>query len=225
MNLPLHDWQAQLSALAGKLADNDGAHDISHLHRVWHTARSLLQDYPQADALIVQAACYLHDLVNLPKHHPQRHTASRQAAQLACSHLQSLHFPADKLDGVRHAIEAHSFSAGIAPLTIEAGIVQDADRLDALGAVGLARLFYTAGRMGSQLAHPDDVLGARRELDDRRYALDHIACKLESLPASMQTAAGRRLGEQRLQCLRDFRHSFAAEWGDTIAMQAAENLS
>jgi len=91
-------------------------------------------------------------------------------------------------------------------------LVQDADRLDALGAVGLARLFYTAGRMGSQLAHGSDARAAQRPLDDRRYALDHIASKLETLPASMQTAAGRQLGEQRLQWLREFREAFLAEW-------------
>ncbi len=208
------DWSVQLTALAGAIsdADGDGAHDINHLHRVWQAARILLDDYPQADALVVQAACYLHDLVNLPKDDPQRHLASRQAAQLARRHLQQLDFPADQLDAVAHAIEAHSFSAGIAPTTIEAQIVQDADRLDALGAVGLARLFYTAGRMGSRLAHADDARATHRAPDDRRYALDHIACKLETLPATMQTDAGRRLGQQRVQWLRDFRTSFLQEW-------------
>jgi uncharacterized protein len=193
-------------------ADGDAAHDINHLHRVWQAARILLDDYPHADALVVQAACYLHDLVNLPKDDPQRHLASRQAAQLARRHLQQLDFPPKKLDVIVHAIEAHSFSAGITPTTIEAQIVQDADRLDALGAVGLARLFYTAGRMGSRLAHADDARAEHRTLDDRRYALDHIACKLETLPATMQTEAGRRLGEQRVQWLRDFRTSFLKEW-------------
>lgn len=206
------DWHTRLIALACAPGDNDGAHDLNHLQRVWQTAQSLLPAYPHADALVVMAACYLHDLVNLPKNHPERHLASRQAAQLACSHLARLDFPADKLDAVAHAIEAHSFSAGITPQTIEAQIVQDADRLDALGAVGLARLFYTAGRMGSALAHPEDAGGQRRALDDRSYALDHIACKLEALPATMQTAAARALGEQRVQWLRDFRTTFLAEW-------------
>jgi len=212
MHFSLHDWQPKLIALAEEFACNDGAHDIGHLHRVWRTAQTLLDAHPEADALIVLASCYLHDLVNLPKNHAQRHTASKQAARLACRQLEALRFPAGKLAGLAHAIEAHSFSAGIPPATIEAKIVQDADRLDALGAVGLARLFYTAGRMGSRLAHPDDAQGARRTLDDRQYALDHIACKLETLPASMQTVAGRRLGEQRMQWLRDFRSTFAAEW-------------
>jgi uncharacterized protein len=91
-------------------------------------------------------------------------------------------------------------------------IVQDADRLDALGAVGLARLFYTAGRMGSAFAHATDPLAAHRELDDRAFALDHIELKLAKLPGSMQTAAGRKLGEVRLDWLRGFRATFVAEW-------------
>nr|WP_255581592.1 HD domain-containing protein [Cupriavidus sp. AU9028] len=197
---------------AEQAAQDDGAHDLNHLHRVWKTAQRLLADHPEADALVVLAACYLHDIVNLPKNHPERTQASMMAARVACAKLEQDGFPVEKLDGVRHAIEAHSFSAGIAPLTIEAKIVQDADRLDALGPVGLARLFYTAGRMGSALAHPDDALGEHRELDDRAYALDHIEVKLAKLPASMQTAAARRLGEAQLQWLRGFRDTFIADW-------------
>lgn len=215
--MPMNDldpWRARLMQLAVADAADDGAHDLNHLHRVWKNAQALLKDYPAADALIVLAACYLHDLVNLPKNDPERHLASRQAAVRACDELGKLGFPADKLAGLAHAIEAHSFSAGIAPLTIEARIVQDADRLDALGAVGLARLYYTAGRMGSALAHPSDPLGRARAMDDRTYALDHIEVKLATLPATMSTAAGRAMGERRLAWLRAFRDDFVAEWGD-----------
>jgi uncharacterized protein len=146
-------WQPRLLALATAGLGDDGAHDINHLHRVWRNAALLLQEHAEADALTVMAACYLHDLVNLPKNHPERHLASRQAAALACRQLAELDFPEDKLAGVAHAIETHSFSADLIPTTIEAQIVQDADRIDALGAVGLARLFYTAARMDSALAH------------------------------------------------------------------------
>jgi uncharacterized protein len=209
-NDDLSFWQAHLIALAG--AGDDGAHDINHLHRVWRNATALLPHYPQADALVVMAACYLHDLVNLPKNHPERAFASRQSAVAATAALARLAFPPDRLDALAHAIEAHSFSAAIAPATIEAQIVQDADRIDALGAVGLARLFYTAGQMNSALAHPDDPLGQAREADDRAYALDHIGVKLARLPGMMQTEAGRKLANERLDSLIAFRAAFAAEW-------------
>jgi uncharacterized protein len=208
----IHTWQARLVEIAAAHAGDDGAHDLNHLHRVWQAARRLLDAMPQADALVVLAACYLHDIINLPKNHPEREQASRRAAELACRVLRNAGFPEEKLPAVAHAIEAHSFSAGIRPETIEAKIVQDADRLDALGAVGLARLFYVAGRMGSALAHPADPLALQRVPDDRAFALDHIECKLAKLPATMQTDAGRALGEERLAWLREFQHTFAAEW-------------
>jgi uncharacterized protein len=212
--LDTDSWRTRLSALARECAagDQDGAHDANHLDRVWRNAEALLPDYPEADVLVVLAACYLHDLVNLPKNDPARSSASRRSALLARERLPALGFPPDKLDAVAHAIEAHSFSAGIAPQTLEARIVQDADRLDGLGAVGLARMFYIAGRMGSSLAHGSDPLAHDRQLDDQAYSLDHIPVKLARLPGMMQTAAGRRLGEQRLALLNDFRLAFAEEW-------------
>lgn len=206
-------WQLRLIHIATANSTYDGAHDLNHLHRVWQIAQTLLSSHPEADTLVVLAACYLHDLVNLSKNDPQRHLASRQAATKACSALQLIDFPNDKLAAVAHAIEAHSFSAGILAQSIEAQIVQDADRLDALGAVGLARLFYTAGRMESSLAHPSDPMALQREMDDKRYALDHIEIKLATLPPTMNTAAGRKQGEVRLEWLRNFRDTFVAEWG------------
>ena len=210
---PTAGWLPRLEAMAAAASDGDGAHDLQHLHRVWASAQLLLAREPDADALVVMAACFLHDLVNLPKDAPDRAQASARSAKLARHQLAWLGFPADKLDGVAHAVEAHSFSAAVAPTTIEARIVQDADRLDALGAVGLARMFYISGRLGRGLAHPTDPLALHRERDDMAYALDHIAEKLEQLPGMMQTAAGRAVAAERLALMVSFREAFAAEWG------------
>ena len=191
---------------------NDPAHDTTHIARVWTTAQALLQNHPEADAEVVHAACLWHDCVNLPKNHPQRAQASRMAADHAVQVLRAQGFAHSKLPAVAHAIAAHSFSAGIAAQTIEAQIVQDADRLDALGPVGLARMFSVGGQLGRALAHPTDPLALQRPLDDVAYTLDHIEVKLATLPASMQTAAARRLGAQRLQWMRNFRQAFAQQW-------------
>ncbi len=212
MQITCAQWTARLRELAAKSGQDDAAHDLHHLDRVWATAQVLLEANPQADVLVVQAACFLHDLVNLPKNHPQRAQASRLAAEKARRQLENIDFPPEKRDAVVHAIEAHSFSGAIAPTTLEAKLVQDADRLDALGAIGLARLFYTAGRMGSALAHPTDPLARHRALDDQAYALDHIAAKLDALPGSMQTRAGQELGHARLRLAHTFREQFAAQW-------------
>lgn len=208
-------WRPRLAALAlaaSQAEALDGAHDANHLDRVWRNAQALLAHHADADTLVVLAACYLHDLVNVPKNDPRRARASTLSAALARRQLTDLGFPFDKLDAVAHAIEAHSFSAAIPATTLEARIVQDADRLDGLGAVGLARMFYIAGRMGSNLAHGADPLAQTRALDDRAYALDHIPAKLAKLPSMMQTEAGRLLAEERLATLTAFRTAFAAEW-------------
>jgi uncharacterized protein len=213
----LAQWQPRVLAIAMAASTGDGAHDASHLHRVWANARALIaagdpDPASQPDVLVVLAACYLHDLVNLPKTDPRRAQASRRSAIEARTALAAAGFPAALLDGVAHAIEAHSFSAAVPAETLEARIVQDADRLDALGAVGLARLFYTAGRMGSGLADGVDPLAQRRPLDDRSNPLDHIPAKLAALPDMMQTPAGRALGRERLAGLLAFREQFAIEW-------------
>ena len=217
----LNHWQPRLLQLAAQITDTDTAHDLPHLQRVWATAQALLADYPQANALVVLAACMLHDCVNLPKNHPQRAHASRMAAVKAVAALQAEGFPPEHLTAVAHAIEAHSYSAGITATSIEAQIVQDADRLDALGPVGLARMFSIGGQLGRALAHPTDPLAQHRALDDVTYTLDHIEVKLATLPASMQTPAGRRLGEQRLAWVRSFQQAFTAQWlasGSNVAL-------
>lgn len=201
-------WEA---ALVGWLREHghegDPAHDLGHLLRVWRAARAIAEAEGGADLLVVLAASLLHDVVNLPKASADRPRASRMAAARAVGILRGMGFPEDRLDAVAHAIEAHSFSAGIEPRTAEARIVQDADRLDALGAVGIARCFAISGLMGRPLADVDDPLAERRPLDDGRFALDHFEAKLLRLPDMMRTATGRRLARERAA----FRDRLAAE--------------
>lgn len=190
----------------------DGAHDLGHLRRVWKTARLIAMDVP-ADPQVLMAACFFHDLVNLPKDAPNRAEASTLSAQAAVAFLRDDGFPVAKLDAVAHAIAAHSFSAGIAPETPEARILQDADRLEALGAIGIARMFHVAGQMGGGLFDADDPMALQRGLDDRRFALDHLQTKLLRLPETMQTEPGRAMAEERADWLMSFRTRLLSEIG------------
>ena len=117
----------------------------------------------------------------------------------------------ERIAAVRHAIEAHSFSAAIMPTTLDAKILQDADRLDAIGMVGAARCFYIAGRMGSGLYDAADPRAENRPLDDKRFAIDHFETKLFGLASGFQTATGRRLAKDRQQKLRRFLDEFLEE--------------
>ena len=191
----------------------DGAHDLGHLDRVWKSCRLIALDEPGADADVLAVAAYFHDAVNLPKDSPDRAQASRLSADLAVRELAAMGFDAGRLAAVHHAIAAHSFSAGIAPETPEARILQDADRLEALGAIGLARMFLIAGQMGGGLFHAADPLAMERALDDRRYALDHLEVKLFPVAAAMQTAAGRRMAAERAEWMESFRTRLLHEIG------------
>ena len=199
-------WQAELERwLEQHHAADDGAHDIAHFRRVWKTAQQLNQaEGATADELILLAAAYLHDIVSLPKNHPERHLSSRLAAREAAVILLELEFPPEKIPAVCHAIEAHSFSANLPAYTQEARLLQDADRMEALGAIGLARVFYTSGRMQRAMFDPYDPLARHRQLDDQAYALDHFFVKLYKVADSMQTQAGRQMAQARRQLLERY---------------------
>lgn len=191
----------------------DGAHDLGHLRRVWQNCRRIALDEPGADPEILLPAAFFHDAVNLPKTHQDRAAASRLSADLAVAWLRGQDYPEAKLSAVAHAIAAHSFSAGIAPETLEARILQDADRLEALGALGLARMFYVAGATGGALFDAEDPLAERRPLDDRAFALDHLEVKLFRIAETMQTAEGRRIAEERAEWMASFRSRLLREIG------------
>ncbi len=191
----------------------DGAHDLGHLQRVWKNARLIGLDEGPVDWPVLEAAVWFHDLINLPKNSPDRARASTLSAKAAVAFLAADGFPAEKLSTVGHAIEAHSFSAGIAPETPEARILQDADRLEALGAVGLARMFVIAGQMGGGMVDMADPMALNRPLDDKAFALDHLQVKLLGLPATMQTRTGRLMAEERAEWMMSFRTRLLSEIG------------
>ncbi len=195
---------AELAAilLPHAFAADDGSHDASHLIRVWKNA-ARIQAEEGGDQRVLAAAVLLHDCVSVEKNSPHRMQASRLAAEKAEGILRELGWSEQDTASVAHAVLTHSFSANIAPETIEAKILQDADRLDAIGMVGAARCFYIAGRMGSGLYDPLDPLAEDRELDDKAFAIDHFEVKLFKLADGFQTATGRRLALERQQRLRD----------------------
>lgn len=216
-------WQQRFESwLDEHHASEDSAHDISHFRRVWMTARKIMIHH-QADPLVVLTACYFHDIVSLPKNHPERSQSSRLAARKTRDilHRDFPDFPPDRFAAVEHAIEAHSFSAGIAPQSIEAKIVQDADRLEALGAIGLARVFAVSGALGVALFDAEDPFADARSLDDRAFALDHFQTKLLRLPDTMQTDVGRDLAQHNADFLVHFMAKLSAELqGDCIGLDS-----
>ncbi|MDD1015072.1 HD domain-containing protein [Pseudomonas rubra] len=209
---PFHPCQDLADVLLPHLpADNgDGSHDLAHIHRVWSNARRI-QAQEGGDLHILLAAALLHDCVAVEKSSPLRAKASTLSAQRAERILAELGWAGERISAVAHAVATHSFSAGLQPETLEAKILQDSDRLDAIGMVGVARCFYVGGRMGSALYDFSNPTAAGREYQDRQFSLEHFHTKLLKLASGFQTEEGARLAAERHRRLELFVEGFMDE--------------
>ena len=207
----LADLQSRLRQAAEHYMRADPAHNLAHLDRVWQNAQQIAD--ANTNMRVLMAGAYLHDLVNLPKDHPDRSRASHQSADAAWPILQDLGYSNEESRAVQHAIIAHSFSAGVSPKTHEARVLRDADRLDALGAVGIARVFSVSGALGRTLYDPTNPFGKNRDLDESRFTIEHWYTKLLKLQHQMMTPAGKSLAKERTEFMVAYLEQFADEIG------------
>jgi uncharacterized protein len=213
-NTPFFPLQALAAELLPQLpADsNDGSHDLAHLQRVWSNVRRI-QAREGGDLEVLLAATVLHDCVAVEKNSPLRAQASTLSAERAAAILADMGWPQPRIEQVTHAVMTHSYSAGLSPQSLEAKILQDSDRLDSMGAVGIARCFYVSGRMGSALYDVENPTAAGRDYRDNRFTIEHFQTKLLKLASGLQTGEGARLAALRHQRLASFLAEFMEEIG------------
>jgi uncharacterized protein len=198
--------------LGGEPFHRDAAHDLGHMLRVARLAQRVARE-EGADVAVCVAGALLHDLVYRPKNHPESSRTAQMAADLVprwCLEIPGLE---GRARAIAEAVASHSWSGGGTPATLEAAVVQDADRLEALGAIGVARVFATGASFGASLWHPEDPWGQGRDLDDKAWSLDHFERKLLKLAADMKTGAGRRLAEDRQRAMLAYLAALRAELG------------
>ncbi|KNX78352.1 phosphohydrolase [Pseudomonas sp. 250J] len=213
-NTPFFPLQTLAAELLPHLpADsNDGSHDLAHLQRVWSNVRRI-QAREGGDLEVLLAATVLHDCVAVEKNSPLRAQASTLSAERAAAILADMGWPQPRIEQVTHAVMTHSYSAGLSPQSLEAKILQDSDRLDSMGAVGIARCFYVSGRMGSALYDVENPTAAGRDYRDNRFTIEHFHTKLLKLASGLQTGEGARLAALRHQRLASFLAEFMEEIG------------
>lgn len=227
-------WTNLLEATLEEYEKNssDGSHDTFHFKRVQfkacHIFMMLFRDnrekLTQTDDLslgVIICAGLLHDIENVPKNSPNRSLASKLSAEKATKILYPL--LNDKIGDVdtfisrvRHAIEAHSFSAGIPPTTIEAKVIQDSDRLESLGVIGCVRCFYIGHMCGREPYNKEDPLAKNRDLDDSKFSLDHFNIKVCQLPGLMNTEFGKERGKQLFEFIEQFIQLVANDDSDAL---------
>lgn len=188
----------------------DPSHDWPHIGRVVATARKLAAG-ENVDHPCLLAAVYCHDLVNLPKNHPQRSEASALAGEKAAPFLRESGFSEAEITKIKQIVLEHSFSKGLKPSSIEAAILQDADRLDTLGAIGVLRCATVNTLMKSSYYEPFDPLAKERELDDKKYMVDHYFVKIFKLPELMNTQKGKEEANKRVAYMKGFLEQLMGE--------------
>ena len=188
----------------------DPAHDFLHFKRVVSMAKKLCSE-EKAKLEIVLPAAWLHDFVIITKNDSRRNQASQLSAEAAIQFLKQINYPEIYFDDIAHAIVAHSFSANIEAKTLEAQIVQDADRLDGLGVIGIARCFATAGLLKRPFYSEMDPFCSKRTPDDRQFTVDHFFAKLFKTAETLKTKSGQVEGRKRIEQMKKYLTDLSAE--------------
>ena len=186
-----------------KIMDNDPAHDFDHIMRVYTNAKKIVKE-EKADEKLVLSAALLHDIVSYPKSSTRSKFSSIDSAKKSKIILKKYDFSEKEITIVSDAIKDHSFSQNKVPETLEGKILQDADRLDALGAIGIARVFATSGSLNRSFYNIDDPFCTKRNPDDDLWAVDHFFNKLLKLESLMNTRSGKIEAKKRTNVLQEF---------------------
>jgi len=189
---------------------NDSAHDFEHIMRVYKNAQKIGKE-ENANMKLVLAAVLLHDIISSPKSVKKSKTSSIKSSVVAQRILQNHGYDKDEIKTISDAIRDHSFSRGMVPNTIEGKILQDADRLDAIGAIGIARAFSVGGSEKRPFYNKSDPFCQRRKPYDNNWTLDHFYKKLLLLEKKMNTDAAKKEASHRTKTIKKFLDDFKKE--------------
>lgn len=206
----MDNWTKIFSEYIHNLESADAAHDASHVQRVAVNAVKFAE-IEGGDLTIVIPAVWLHDCYAVSKKSELRKQASTLSAEKAEKLLSEWGYPQDNIQAIKHAIAAHSYSANIMPETLEAKIVQDADRIDSIGAIGVARMMMTGGKMDCTLYNEQDPFCQERDPQDRQWTVDHFYSKLLKLNSGFNTQAAQDEAQRRHDYMLAFLQQLESE--------------
>ena len=189
-------------------------HDRWHIERVWKMARYLAQR-EGGNLFVVELSALLHDIADWKFHGGNEEVGPQKAR----AWLQKIQIESMTIDSICQIMKEISFKGAKVkdqPSTLEAKIVQDADRLDAMGAIGIARTFAFGGHVGNSIYDPrvKPTLHEKAAdyVGDRSHTINHFYEKLLLLKDRMNTKAGREIAQERHQKMEDFLQEFYSEW-------------
>ncbi len=209
--------QNTIDFVKDSLEDAEGGHDWFHIERVYQNALLLLQMEDKADALVVQLAALLHDIADPKFHDGDESIGPKVAREFLTSQQLEAHLIEHIVNIIQHMSYKNSLdSTGERFSSLELKIVQDADRLDAMGAIGIARAFNYGGFKNRALFDPaiPPNLNMTKEEYKKSNAptINHFYEKLLLLKDGMNTAAGKKMAEDRHSFMLQFLEQFYKEW-------------
>ena len=209
MNLQIKN---QLISIATeRISDTDVSHDIHHALRVLSNTE-MIAETEGGDCDIIIPAALFHDLIVYPKNHPDKHRSQEESALQAEKILRSIHeYPQDKIKHVTMCIRECSFSKGIVPGLLESKILQDADGLEATGAISIMRTYSSTGQMQWPFYNATDPFREKRQPDPSRFALDLFYKRLLKVTERMHTKTAQKIAKRRTDFLHDFLAEFKLE--------------
>ncbi|MDW7640917.1 MAG: HD domain-containing protein [Nitrosarchaeum sp.] len=189
---------------------NDTAHDFDHIMRVFKNAQNICRKENVNEKLVLSAVL-LHDVISYPKFDKRSKLSSIKSAEESKKILKKFNFTKEEIQIISDAIRDHSFSRNVIPATLEGKILQDADRLDAIGAIGIARVFAVGGSEKRPFYNVKDPFCKSRTPDDEIWTLDHFYRKLLKLESLMNTKSGKIEAKKRTRVLKDFLNELKKE--------------
>ncbi len=190
--------------------NTDPAHDYLHFKRVVEMTKKICV-LENGNQFVCVPAAWLHDFIVIPKDSPLRSTASKMSAEAALLFLKEINYPEQFFDETFEAIAGHSFTANRTVNSLNAKIVQDADRLDGLGAIGIARCFGTSGLLKRSFYSELDPFCESRKPDDSNFSVDHFYKKLFLVADRLHTSSAQKIGHQRIQIMKIYLHDLKLE--------------
>ena len=189
-------------------------HDRFHTERVYNLAVRIA-DEEHADVDVVKAAALLHDIARALEDEGKIADHALEGAKKAKEVLEAVDFPKEKIPEVLHCIEVHRFRNGMEAGSLEAKILQDADRLDIIGAIGIARVF-TRGGWGNKPIH-DPAIPPKDKYDGRSLtSVNHMYEKILKVKDTFNTDTAKRIAEERHQFVEQFLERLLNEWNAEI---------
>ncbi|MDJ1491984.1 HD domain-containing protein [Cytophagaceae bacterium DM2B3-1] len=197
-----------------ELLNAEGGHDWWHIERVWHNAK-LISQTESVNSLVVELAALLHDIADAKFHDGDEEIGPQKAAFF----LKAQSIDQSIIDHVEQIIRNISFKGGnftTSFYSLELAVVQDADRLDAMGAIGIARAFNYGGFKNRELYNPQIAPNLQMSKEEYKKStaptINHFYEKLLLLKDRMNTSTGKRIAEKRHHFMEQFLQQFYMEW-------------